>query len=181
MAKVISGTYGDALYDVAVEKHKEDELLSEATALLNVLDENPAFLSLMSHPEIIREEKLKIIEDVFKGRVSDEMTGFLYTVEEKGRFDSIREILEYFVEKIKELKGIGIAHIKTPMPLNDTQKKEVEKKLLDTTSYKEIEAEYSVDETLIGGMVIRIGDRVVDSSVSNKIEELKRQLLKVRV
>ena len=67
------------------------------------------------------------------------------------------------------------------MPLNDTQKKEVEKKLLDTTSYKEIEADYSVDETLIGGMVIRIGDRVVDSSVSNKIEELKRQLLKVRV
>ena len=64
MAKVISGTYGDALYDVAVEKHKEDELLSEATALLNVLDENPAFLSLMSHPEIIKEatENAQVID-----------------------------------------------------------------------------------------------------------------------
>ncbi len=180
MAKVITGTYGDALYDLAVEKHIEDSLLEEAQAVLKVLSDNPDFLSLMTHPEIIREEKLKVLEDVFKGRVSDEMTGFLLTVEEKGRFAHIEDILDYFISKIKEIKGIGVAHITTPLPVNDTQKDAIIKKLLETTPYKEIEADYSVDESLIGGMVIRIGDRVVDSSVSNKIEELKRQLLKVR-
>ena len=61
------------------------------------------------------------------------------------------------------------------------KKKEVEDKLLATTSFKEMEMHYQVDEDLIGGMVIRIGDRVVDSSVKNKLFELQRKLLKTQL
>ena len=67
------------------------------------------------------------------------------------------------------------------MELNEAQKSAVCAKLLETTSYREMEMHYQVDEALIGGMVIRIGDRVVDSSVATKLEELKRQLLKIQL
>ena len=99
----------------------------------------------------------------------------------KDRFGEICNILEYFISRVKEYKGIGVATVTTPMELNEAQKSAVCAKLLETTSYREMEMHYQVDEALIGGMVIRIGDRVVDSSVATKLEELKRQLLKIQL
>ena len=69
----------------------------------------------------------------------------------------------------------------TAVPLKDGQRREVEQKLLDTTQYKSMEISYGVDASLIGGMVIRIGDRVVDSSIKTKLNELQKDLLKVQI
>lgn len=181
MAKLISKTYGDALFETALEKQAVDSLFEEAKVVLDAFTQNPKLSELMTHPKILKEEKLQIIEEVFKGRVSDEMTGFLVIIVKKDRFGEVRDIFEYFISKVKEYKGIGVAKVTTPLPLNETQKNAVNAKLLETTSYKEMEIEYEVDETLIGGMVLRIGDRVVDSSVATKLEELKRQLLKIQL
>lgn len=181
MAKLISKTYGDALFELAVEKKCEDSMLAEAETVLEALIENPDFSKLMNHPKILKEEKLKVLENVFKGRVSDEMTGFMTIIIKKDRFAEMEEIFNYFISRVKEYKGIGVAFVTTPLPLNEIKKASVKEKLLATTSYKKMEIHYSVDEELIGGMVIRIGDRVVDSSVRTKLEELKRQLLKVRI
>ena len=78
---------------------------------------------------------------------------------------------------MKEYKGIGIAWVSSALPLSDAQKAAVEKKLLETAKYKKMEMHYETDESLIGGMVIRIGDRVVNSSISYKLDSLKRSLL----
>lgn len=181
MAKLISKTYGDALFEAAVDKQCIDRLFEEAQAVLTAFSDNPDFAGLMTHPQILKEQKLKIVEEVFKDRVSDEMTGFLEIVIRKDRFAEIEQIFCYFISRVKEYKGIGVAFVAAPMELSVLQKEEVEKKLLETTSYQKMEIHYEVDETLIGGMVIRIGDRVVDSSIRTKLEELKRQLLKVRL
>ncbi len=77
-------------------------------------------------------------------------------------------ILEYFRKRVLEYKKIGIAYVSTAKPLTDEQKKAVAGKLLETTGYVDFQMHYSVDESLIGGMVIRIGDRVVDSSIKHK-------------
>lgn len=181
MAKLISKTYGDALFETAMEKQCIDSLFDEAKAVLEALTANPDFDKLMNHPKILKEEKLKILEEVFKGRVSNEMTGFMTIIIKKDRFAEMEEILNYFISKVKEYKEIGVAFVTTPFSLNEIQKATVKERLLETTSYKEMEINYAVDEELIGGMVIRIGDRVVDSSIRTKLEELKRQLLKVQI
>ena len=67
------------------------------------------------------------------------------------------------------------------MPLGQEQKKKIEQKLLDTTKFKEVEMHYEVEESLIGGMKIRIGDRVVDSSIETKLSQLTKQLMKVQL
>ena len=69
----------------------------------------------------------------------------------------------------------------TPMELKTAQKEAIVEKLLATTDFKTMEMHYDVDETLIGGMVIRIGDRVVDSSISTKLSNLEAQLLKIQL
>lgn len=69
----------------------------------------------------------------------------------------------------------------TALALSEAKKKEIEDRLLSTTSFKKMEMHYQVEEDLIGGMVIRIGDRVVDSSVRSKLFKMQRELLKTQI
>ena len=122
MAKLVSKTYGEALFELAVEEGKEDEFLAEVIALKEIelgineteaeiealrtiLGENPDFGKLMNHPKILKEEKLEVLEQVFKGRVSDELKGFLYLVVSKDRYGEIDAILNYFIDEVKKYSG----------------------------------------------------------------------------
>ncbi len=181
MAKLISKTYGDALFELAVEQGKVDALLKEIEQLQHVLSENEEFGRLMNHPKIIKEEKIQVAKNVFEGRMSDELLGFLTIVISKDRYRDIDAILDYFIAEVKQYKGIGVATVTTAVPLRVEQRMKIEQRLLDTTSYKKMEMNYLLDKSLIGGMVIRIGDRVVDSSISTKLNELQKELLKVQL
>lgn len=181
MAKLVSNTYGQALFELAVEEGKEELFLEEVGTLKEILSENPDFNSLMNHPKILKEEKLEVLNQVFRGRISDELAGFLHLIVNKDRYGEIDAILDYYIDEVKKLKGIGIAYVTTAVALSEAKQKEVEEKLLSTTSYKQMEMHFQVDEELIGGMIIRIGDRVVDSSIQSKLFEMKRQLLKTNV
>lgn len=181
MAKLVSKTYGEALFELAAEEGKEDVFLEEIMALKEILKDNPDFNKLMNHPKILKEEKLAVLDNVFKGRISDELAGFLHLVISKDRYGEIDGILDYFIDEVKKLKGIGIAYVTTAIPLGAAKQKEVEAKLLSTTNYKQMEMHFEVDGELIGGMVIRIGDRVVDSSIKTKLFEMRRQLLQTRI
>ena len=99
----------------------------------------------------------------------------------KDRYSEIDSILDYFIDQVKELKGIGIVLVTTAIELNEAQKNKIEKRLLDTTKYNSLEMHFKVDISLIGGMQIRIGDRVVDSSVATKLNDLQKQLLKIQL
>lgn len=181
MAKLISGTYGEALFQLAVEENKEDQFLEETLALKELLAGNEEFSDLMNHPKISKEEKMEVLKNVFENRISDELTGFLLLILQKDRYTEIDSILDFFIAKVKEHKGIGTAYVTTAVSLKDEQKKEIEKKLLETTSYREVEINYAQDEALIGGMVIRIGDRVVDSSIRTKLERLTKELSDIQI
>ena len=181
MAKLISKTYGEAIFELAVSENRVDALTEEIQTVLQVMEDNPEFSEIMKHPKIIKEEKLQIIETVFKGRVSDELTGFIRLIVEKDRYSQVGEIMQYFLDEVKRLKGIGVAYVTSALPLRDEQRKQVEAKLLETTSFREMEMHYQEDQALIGGMVIRIGDRVADSSIRTKLSHLEQQLLKIQL
>ncbi len=181
MAKLVSATYGDALFQVAMEQNTLDSLYGEAKAVYDALGDNEDLIGFLNHPKIDKAEKVKSIEAIFNRFVSKEMTGLMVTVVNKDRSKDLMSILEYFLDKVKEYKKIGRAYVTTPMELSDSDKEKVRKRLLDTTEYVEFEMVYAVDESLIGGMVIRIGDRVVDSSIKHRLSELSRQLNKIDV
>ncbi|MBQ8813917.1 MAG: ATP synthase F1 subunit delta [Lachnospiraceae bacterium] len=176
MAKLITKTYGDALFDVAVENKSVSELDREAAAVIDIIGNNPEFLKLLKHPNVTKEEKVQVIETVFAPRVSGEMYGFLRVLVDKDRQGQVVEILQYFTERVKEYRRIGVVYITSALPLGADQKKKIEKKVLETSGFAALEPHYSVDEKLIGGLVIRIGDRVVDGSVRHKLDQLTRDL-----
>lgn len=181
MAKLVSNVYGDALFELALETDRIDEFTEEVNSILDVLCQNEELSKMMSHPKIVKEEKIEVIENIFKGRITDEIVGLMVMVIEKDHFKDMEEIFTYYLNRVMEYKNIGIAYVKTPMELTDTQKSDVEKKLLETTDYVSFNMNYEVDPDLIGGMVIRIGDRVIDSSVKTKIYELSKELSKIQL
>ena len=169
------------MFELAVEENKVDDLLTEIGQLKEILEANDEFDKLMTHPKINKEEKLKVVTEVFKGRISDELLGFITIIVSKDRSQDIDDILEYFLTEVKKYKGIGVATVTTAVPLKEEQCKKIEQRLLDTTDFKSMEMHYKEDAALIGGMVIRIGDRVVDSSISTKLNELQKELLRVQI
>ena len=181
MAKLVTGTYGEALYELAIEEKKGQEFLDEATAIVKIFADNADFGEMMNHPKITKEEKSEALKNVFSGKVSEEMLGFLLLVLQKDRYSEISGILQFFIDKMKEHMKIGTAFVTTAVSLKDSQKTDIEKKLLSTTSFKKIEINYTVEPELIGGMKIRIGDRVVDSSVKTKLEKLTKQLTDIQL
>ena len=105
----------------------------------------------------------------------------LAAVVDKGRQNDIPSIFAYFTTQVKEYKKIGTAFVTSAVELTSAQQTRVKEKLLATTRYVEFEMNYNVDPSLIGGMIIRIGDRVVDSSIKTQLYELKRELLNVQL
>ena len=179
MAKLISKTYGEALFELALEKNELDTIAEQVILLAEAFAGNPEFAKLLSHPKISKEEKISVVENVFKGRFSDDIVGFLVIIVEKDRGSEIESILEHFQAKVREYKKIGVALVTSAVELSAGQKAKVEQKLLEQTAYEQFEIEYKVDSSLIGGMIIRIGDRVVDSSIRSKLDRMTRNLRKI--
>lgn len=181
MAKLVSKVYGDALFETAMENDKMDALYEEACAMVPILRENPEFFGLLNNPQIVREEKATIVSQIFSGRVSEELMGFLAIIVEKNRQSEMIPIFEYFIQRVKDYKKIGTAYVDSAVALSAGQRTNLEHKLLTTTPYVSLEMNYQVDPELIGGMVIRIGDHVVDSSIKTRFYELKKDLLKIQM
>ena len=176
MAKLVSKTYGEALFELVLEKGTMDEALKELNGVLQVLREHGELDQLLTHPKISKEEKVSVMEQVFKGRISDDVLGFLLILIEKDRYTELSAVAEYFISQVREYKNIGTAQVTSAFPLTEEQKKQIEDKLLSTTDYIAFEMEYQTDPSLIGGVIIRIGDRVVDGSVRNKLAKLAQSV-----
>ncbi len=183
MAKLVSKTYGEALFEVAVEsgEGKTVQLMEEIRGIRGILAENPEFDSLMKHPAIPKHEKLQVVKNVFRGRISDELENFLEIIVSKERYGDLDAAFTYFIDRVKEQQRIGVAYVTTAVELTVGQKNAVEARLLETSGYRRMEMHYVVEPAIIGGMIIRIGDRVVDSSVRTKIDGLTKQLLQIQL
>lgn len=181
MAKLVASVYGDSLFEVAVEQNKIDAMYDEALAVTKAFEDNKELSDFLNHPKIDKDEKIKVVENIFDKFISREMTGFLVTIITKDRVKDIPSIFQYFIGKVKEYKRIGIAYVTTPIELNDGMKAKIVSKLLATTSYKSFEINYNVDPSLIGGMVVRIGDRIVDSSIKTKLMNISRELNQIDI
>lgn len=169
------------MFSLAIEQNNLDAIWNEVKMIRDTVLDNPEFVSLLCHPEMTQEKKISMLENIFKGNICDDSMGFLHVLIRKGRIGEIVAILDYFDKRAKEYNKIGVVSVSTPMPLSDNQKEKVENRLLEVSDYESLEVHYELDESLLGGIVIRIGDRVLDNSIRTKMDMLSRQLYKVKL
>lgn len=181
MAKLVSKTYGQALFELALEENALEQILEEEAFVKEVFAENEDLVTLLNHPKISKDEKIQVVENIFKGKISDTMVGFLVTVVTKERYDELNNIFQYLEEKVKEYKNIGVVSVTTAVKLTEEQKVQLTNRLLEVTSFKQLEFNYEVNPDIIGGMILRIGDRVVDSSIRTEIDQMAKSLSKIQL
>ena len=181
MAKQISSIYGDALFSLALEENAVDRLEEEIGLTREVFLANGELMSLLNHPEIVKEDKQALVEDSFRGKVSDEVLGFFHVIIEKDRQKEMLPIFEHFLKKVRQYRKIGSASVTSAVELTQEQKKAVEKRLLEVTDYRSLEIAYIVKPEIIGGLIICLDNRVVDSSLKTQIDTLSRQLSKIQL
>jgi len=177
----VSTAYGDALFDLALEEDRIDLFHEEILGVRKVFEDNGELLRILNHPKITKEEKLSVIDRIFSGRISEEVTGFLRVIVTKDRYREIPAILAHFIHKVREYKGIGTAYVTSCVPLSGEQKEELTDKLLKVTRYNTFDVNYKVDPSILGGMIIRIGDRIVDSSLKTQLDRVTRQLVQIQL
>lgn len=176
MAKLVSKVYGDAYVSVVSDKNNLNVALDEIKAIKDIFVKNEDIALFLDSPKMDDEEKVSFLKGIFEHHVSDDSMGLLLTVIEKKRQAELLPILDYVTDCIKELLLIGKATITTALPLDDAKKEKIVEELIKSSKYKSLEAKYIVDESILGGIVIRIGDRVVDSSVKTRIEKMRKML-----
>lgn len=176
MAKLAEGVYAQALFDLAEEKNQTEPLYEEAEYLAAVWKRYPDFARLINYPQIPEEDKISIIKTVFEGRISAEMMGFLNVIIRKDRYQEILMILKGFIEKVRTYRKAGTAYVSSAAKLTGEQREKIEKRLKSVTGYESFQMYYSVDESLIGGLVIRVDNRVVDSSLKTQLERMAGRL-----
>lgn len=180
MAELITNRYATALFEVAKENNAVKNYEEQVKIIYDTLLKNPEFLQVLSDPKIILEEKYSLAEKVFEGKVYDELVGLFILLVRKNRQNYTLDILAQFLEMAQADAGILLATVTTAMPLKKEQLAQI-KTNLEKSTKQTIDLVTVVDKDLIGGIVIQVGDKVVDGSVSGQLNTLSNKLKDLRL
>jgi len=141
----------------------------------DVLAGNPDFRTLLTSDSIGKKDKLELVDRAITPRCSEFFANFLKVLIRHGRIELIDEIREVVVQVREELAGQQRVTVRSAQPLTDNSRKRVADQLKDKLGFDPILQE-SVDESLIGGLVIQVGDTVYDSSLRTRLKTLAGRL-----
>ena len=169
--------YAGALFGSAKSANLIDKVESDLGLLAYSLQTMPRLQEALSHPLVPAERKKEIAAEVFGGKVQEVTLHFLDLLIDKRREEIVSAVEQEYVRLANEFQGIVPALVTSAVPLTDDEKKQLQRKLEEFTG-KKIELEFREDKNLIGGLIVKIGDTVMDGSVTGYLHTLKEKLLK---
>lgn len=178
MAELVSRTYSEALFEVALEMNAVKEVQSEFAFLIGVFQENPDFFELIKTPKISMVDKKELLIETFGTSFSEHFINFLKIIIDKHREVELPWIKKAFDERVDAHFNVLKATVESVVPLSDLQINLLSKNLSQISS-KEVSLENVVNKDLIGGIVVTIGDRVIDGSIKYKLETMLESLTQI--
>lgn len=168
--------YAEAAFEIGREDGTLDAWERDLERLRAVLDDDDV-RTLAEHPAVPYTEKERVLRRI-AGDVGDGALNLVLLMIRRGRPKAIGRMVERFAELVRRERGIALAEVRTALPLDDGQRTELVARLRELTEQK-VEINEVVDESLIGGISVRIGDRLYDASVRNRLERLRARLTAV--
>lgn len=167
-------TYADALIET---NQSNDDILKDLETVSKIIENSNDLKTVLNTPAVPVEQKIEIIDDIFKSQVSQNILNFLKILAEKKRFNEFEEILQAFKNKFDEIQGIKRVTVISAIELSDDYKTKITDKLKEKLQ-KNIHADWQVDSEIIGGLIIHIDDNVINTSIKNKLENLSKNIIK---
>lgn len=176
IASGVAGRYATALFELAREKGELDEVDANLRHLAALLEESPEFRYATRSPSLSRREQASLMAGVAKEiGLAGVVANFLGVLARNRRLAELGEIASAFARLMAAHRGEIRAQVRSAKALDKTQTEALKAKL-KALAGQEVTIEASVDESLIGGLVIRIGSRMIDGSVASKLAALERAM-----
>jgi len=170
---LISDRYAAAIYDLALENKSVDVVLKDLEALKKIIKENKELNLLVKSPLIASNDKLEILLKLIKKQPTNELTNtFLKVISKNKRFASLSSIISQFININAQKRGDVLADITSADELSDKQKDDI-KDHLRTILGDKLTLDFKVDKKIIGGLIVKVGSKMIDASLVNKINKLK--------
>lgn len=168
--------YAQSLIGLAQERNVVEAVYEDMLFFKRTADENRGLMLALQSPVVRHEKKIAILSTIFKKHVNAVTYTIFEIVTKKNRESILYAIADEFVKLYDESKGIVVAHVTVAAPLTDDLRAQFNKIVADSTG-KKVQIEEKIDERLIGGYVLRVGDRQIDASIRKRLSELKLSLL----
>ncbi len=172
----VAKRYARALFQAARERDILDVVAGDLESLTALLAQQPAFRQFLTALQIRQEVRREVLSDVFRAHVHPLVLELLHLLLDKKRLAILGQIIEEYGNLLEAERGITRAQVTTALPLQGTEERILVEKL-EKLSGHTILLEKRVDPKLLGGMMVRIGDRVIDRSVRRTLDQMRRELL----
>jgi F-type H+-transporting ATPase subunit delta len=169
----VASRYAKSLLELAVEKGILDQVHQDMVGLSQLALSNSEFAAMLKSPVIGSDKKLAVLEKILSGGASELTLTFVRLVSQKGREPFIPAMAEEFHRQYNIQQGIQTAEVITTFPLDAALRRQFEQIVKDVSGKKNVELLEKVDSKLIGGFVLKIGDRQYDESINSKLRKLK--------
>lgn len=174
----VAGRYSAALYEIAAESNKVDQIEEELKAVNVILQENKDLQKVLYHPQITATAKKELLDQLFKGKISELTLNFVELLVDRRRETFFGDIVAEFIAQANVGRNIVAARVTSVVDLKDQEKSAVDQLLARLTG-KKVQVSYGTDPSLIGGLLIRIGDKVIDGTIKAKLAALGDRLMKI--
>lgn len=172
--RAVATRYAKALANTAKKGGVLDGVVESFAGVMSVMDDNANVLKLLAGPHIDETKKKDFIATVFAGKVEPVLEHFLVMLVEKQRMENIVEIHDEFVRLVEVDRGLTRARVTTAVPLADDLEQALAAKLGEVTG-NTIVLEKEVDPSVLGGVRVTMGDRVIDGTIRTNLERLRKQ------
>ncbi len=171
----IGTTYAQGLYALAKEENLTGSILEELTVLKQSFDREPAFVQLLSVPNLPKQERLDILDRSFRGKVQPYVLNFLKILTEKGYIRHFSDCCAAYRARYNEDHGILVVKAVSAVALSDLQKQQLSEKLQAITG-KTVELNCRIDPGVLGGIRLDYDGKQVDGTMQNRLESMGKLL-----
>ena len=175
MADELVEGYARALFNVVTAEGELDRVEDELYRFGKLVDSEHELKQALSDRSIDRPRRVKILEDLLQDKVSAHTLGLLAFIVTQGRGRQLPQILEQLSALAAEARNSVVAEVRSAIPLEESQREQLAQALSKSTG-KNVDVRVIVDPSVLGGVVAKIGDTVIDGTVRRRIEQLREQV-----
>lgn len=175
-ANIIAETYSNALFDLAKEMNALERFETDLLYAKSILEDHKELGQFLTSPIVAEKGKLDVLGKIFGTSIHTKALHFMYVMIKRRRARYILDTIEAYIAKAREARGIVEAKVIVTEPLSESMKAAVKSKL-HAISGKDYLLDEQIDPSIVGGMIIQIGDRRIDFSMARQLDEMKKSLL----
>jgi F-type H+-transporting ATPase subunit delta len=172
----VAQPYAEALIDSAKSKGLIDEITNDMNIISQLLTSSADLKKFLGNPLAKPDSKKKVLNDILADQVSPTTFSFLMILVDRGRIDVLETVVERYLELAYKLASVEVAQVVSALPLSANQQELLIQKLQKITGAGEVKLKLSIDVSLLGGFIVKVGTQVIDASLLGQLKQISTYL-----